>query len=602
MSYAFRGENTITSIEDFIQQPPPPSPAFGLTRLYASNATGLLTTLNSNGTSTTLGSGGGSGIQATAFGVTANTRWTVDGVTTNNSATVSSATINFTNADVGRTIYTVLPATGLTKLIGTIQSVQNSTTCTCSTLATATQASATLCVGTDDTAALQAAWAQAILVGGTVFLPAGNMLISAQLFFLSGPSAAIPGAAMGVVGQGSKAGGSTFVVSPNFNWAGMQGSGLSKGVIFSYSANALANFFTAFQGGFASGFSVMGLGSVFTGGPSGVSLLYGSNGPEFSEIQIFGFSGPNALSCITLGTETRCYSVNIQPQFGGGPAGAVYCITTVSGSNSIDIYSPILAFTAGWGLEVVTSTDVEIFGGLITSCGNGPGTNPHTCVNIVASIHVGFHGTVIQSGGSGGTTPGNILIDGTSSCFLDDVKLAGGTTGNTSIWVLAGGSLYCSRVNNAVTGSENGINIAGSLYDMGGNNFGQTPTITGSVFGTNSITGVAAATTAVTASTGWGTSGAAGNGISAISGNSKRIQFTVTAAGAPSANPTIVVTWPSAFLVAPIVSIQQVGGTGAQPTSITLGTPTTTSSGTITWNGTPVAASTYIFQISADLP
>jgi hypothetical protein len=70
---------------------------------------------------------------------------------------------------------------------------------------------------------------------------------------------------------------------------------------------------------------------------------------------------------------------------------------------------------------------------------------------------------------------------------------------------------------------------------------------------------------------------AAGNGVSAVSGDARRFQFTVTTAGTPGANPTMV------------------GGTGAiQP--LTISTAATTSGVTLTWNGTPVAAKTYIFN------
>ena len=99
----------------------------------------------------------------------------------------------------------------------------------------------------------------------------------------------------------------------------------------------------------------------------------------------------------------------------------------------------------------------------------------------------------------------------------------------------------------------------------------------------------------ITASTGWGTSGAAGNGISAVSG-SQRFKFTITAAGTPTANPTFTATLPVTFPSAPLCTAQQVGGTGASGV-IQSGTATATSTGTMTWVGTPAAASTYIIVV-----
>lgn len=54
-----------------------------------------------------------------------------------------------------------------------------------------------------------------------------------------------------------------------------------------------------------------------------------------------------------------------------------------------------------------------------------------------------------------------------------------------------------------------------------------------------SINGTALAASNITPSTGWGTTGAAGNGVSAVSGATVSESFTITAAGTPGASPTI---------------------------------------------------------------
>lgn len=150
------------------------------------------------------------------------------------------------------------------------------------------------------------------------------------------------------------------------------------------------------------------------------------------------------------------------------------------------------------------------------------------------------------------------------------------------------------------------------VYDLGGNGivapiFGTGLGSISQIFGDASITGTAAVATNVTPSTGWGTTGAAGNGVTATSGGTKHMRFTITATGTPGANPTITVTFPltagtkfaSGFFVVPICTIRQVGGTGAQPTQpFDVPSPTVTGTGAITWTGTPVAASTYIFDLA----
>ena len=143
----------------------------------------------------------------------------------------------------------------------------------------------------------------------------------------------------------------------------------------------------------------------------------------------------------------------------------------------------------------------------------------------------------------------------------------------------------------------------GTLIDGGGNLFGINPSTSGSgFFGTSSITGTVAVATSIAPSAGWGTTGAAGNGVSAVSGNTRLIQFTITATGTPGASPTITITFPTKFFQAPICRLVQVDGTNF--TDVTLPVVTSgpsVSSVTFTLTGTPVSGHTYTFQAISDL-
>jgi hypothetical protein len=91
---------------------------------------------------------------------------------------------------------------------------------------------------------------------------------------------------------------------------------------------------------------------------------------------------------------------------------------------------------------------------------------------------------------------------------------------------------------------------------------------------------------------GWGT----GASVTSISGNSNRARMVITAGTSPSANPTIVVAL-STFNNAPLCNARMTGGNGTwEP--IYSGTETTTSTGTMTFQGTPVNTNTY--QIDVD--
>lgn len=92
--------------------------------------------------------------------------------------------------------------------------------------------------------------------------------------------------------------------------------------------------------------------------------------------------------------------------------------------------------------------------------------------------------------------------------------------------------------------------------------------------------------------TGWG-SGAA---VSAVTGYAQRTQFTITAGTSPSASPTIVVTFPDAAPASPLCYAIPTGGSGTIST-LSTGTPSTTTSGTLTWVGTPVNTSTYKIMV-----
>lgn len=86
----------------------------------------------------------------------------------------------------------------------------------------------------------------------------------------------------------------------------------------------------------------------------------------------------------------------------------------------------------------------------------------------------------------------------------------------------------------------------------------------------------------------WG----AGAAIATITGTDQGWQGTVTAAGTPGASPTLILTFKDGtWTNAPICISKMVGGTG---TITDLSDSTTATAHTITFNGTPVAASTYI--------
>lgn len=132
------------------------------------------------------------------------------------------------------------------------------------------------------------------------------------------------------------------------------------------------------------------------------------------------------------------------------------------------------------------------------------------------------------------------------------------------------------------------------IFDFGAND---NPTISGtvSVFGSATITGTSQVAGNIALTSGWSTST-----VGTVSGASQRMQWTVTVAGTPAANPVITVTFPNAFFQAPLCQYQQEGGTFGVVTNPTITETATTA--TLTFAGTPVAAQTYVMNLACSNP
>jgi hypothetical protein len=191
-----------------------------------------------------------------------------------------------------------------------------------------------------------------------------------------------------------------------------------------------------------------------------------------------------------------------------------------------------------------------------------------------------------------------------SGVSVDSAACPAAGTNVTDVGVEASGarvSVQTSELNANGTGSNFNLAAGAQAFDLGGPNTvsGGAGILTGAgaLFGSASITGTAQTAANITPSTGWGTAGTAGAGVSAVSGDSHAEYFTVTAAGTPTANPTIAIVLPTPFWQAPHCTASQIGGTGIF-SDVTQSTLPTSTGLTLTWQGTPTAAQTYLFSVS----
>lgn len=490
----------------------------------------------------------------------------------------------------------------------TILSVQSTNQATLAANCTATSAASNpFFFGPDETAGLQQFAAAINAVCGMGIWPAGYALTN-QATFGNPPFAAcaapIGGTRQGPDLMGQGAGESQIVIDPNMDWTTCK---------FGQQKNNC--FFGGIGASSAGGYSVQdlgitGLGVNYTvGATTYITELEANTYARNVYITGIGASTQNLVGLATVGICPEVIGPNFQIDGAGARAWlnqvTQFCPVILTGQ---DFFGDVAGLTGG----CLCAVDNQ---GVILSTGTLWGAvfsaSKYVINSSAANSYFDSVGDNWVPGGSGAST---VLVGvNASTAKARIVSPAGGLTynigGSSGLFLGVSGAVgHASGVDFVMTGaSSKGVNtVAGSsFYDDCGNSYSGSigNSILGNLFGACSITGTAALATNVTPSTGWGTTGAAGNGVTAVTGNTRLIQFTITATGTPAANPTITVAFPTAFLTAPICGIRQVGGTGAQPTlPFVVTTPTASGSGAITWTGTPVAASTYIFQLSCDLP
>lgn len=109
--------------------------------------------------------------------------------------------------------------------------------------------------------------------------------------------------------------------------------------------------------------------------------------------------------------------------------------------------------------------------------------------------------------------------------------------------------------------------------------------------------GVRLASSNITLSAGWGSHAS----ISSIKGFSNKMRFVIVAGTAPTVNPAVSIAFPTPFVAnPPLCTPTQIGGSGSQPKAFTHGTESMTSTGTMTWLGTPETGSTYEVEVSCE--
>lgn len=381
-----------------------------------------------------------------AFGARGDARKVTDAAATSGSTTVTSATAAFTAADVGKTVWAV-SVLGVVRLAQTTIAAVNSATSITTTVAAASTGTALhLVLGTDDTAALQAASAAAVAapVAGAVRVPAGGYVYtSARPFNFGMAVSGSPGPSL--IGEGSES--TVFFPSPSM----AAGSGTLLCTISNCDNSRIADF------------SVDGCYSTFGGNQYHGLNMYGRN------------------TKVTGVTFRRCGLINAPFSMGGGQAVFIDCHAEFTGTGrgflvsgaSASMYGCYSGNNASNSLYV-TSGSCEWFGGTLDEVGaslpsvNLDGTSVVRLIG-VREIYAGGTTTAVTVGGT--------AVLHAVSCnmgpYTGRPNCSGLTVGATAAAYLVGCSLTSS-------GTGSGLVNAGNVYD-GGNNVASSKTGAGSI-------------------------------------------------------------------------------------------------------------------------
>jgi hypothetical protein len=581
-----------------------------------------------------------------AYGAKWDARFTYDAVftITNPTITCAAGDCNFTAADVGKVVFGWQSGNSANNLLAsyvtllaqtTILTVNSATSITVNANALAScNGGGTLCIlawGTQDDAtainlAATAAWSTPGACKAVQF-PEGNAFIGGPIMNIGSAALSTPCGgwvvASGnsgidttqvgpeVFGQGP--GNTVLIPLPSYNYAGCTNGASGQGCNFT-TPNLEAH-----------DFGINGLGqATITGNPA--MNLVEMNGSAIGG-GCTGSTGFNLSFANWAVKDANAVGFDMGRNSCGDP---VYFndISELFGS------IPCQATSAG---VVMQLAQLACFGGNNASTGN---LNAIVLVNVngqpsIINSNGGYYGQQLAAGPTitvGGSNIGIFNSTGdllncafttactglkticSAACTVnitnDSIGMNSGAAGGAAFWLSTGSGTSVHVRGTAVkaAGAANQflITVASSqFYDDGGNSFTQggaaNSIVAGTYFGSNSVTGTTITAAKLVLSAGWGASAA----WTALSGNTRLVQGTITNTGAgQAANPTITYTFPTPFVDVSSVVCKafQVGGTQTILAATEFLTPSalSTTSVVFTYNGTPTVNLTEVMQIECD--
>ena len=536
-------------------------------------------------------------IYAMNFGAIPDGQTVCDAVVTNVSHTVTSATAHFsTNAKNGQIVFATSGHPGcITDSVADISSVlvlpvgtltvNNDTTITVTTTGNASAsgiANSVLTWGTDNDAALHATWTAATAqpMCLDIDLPSGMMLDT----LTSGQFDTV------LTCQ------NTQTHSPQGNLT-IRGHGRVSTLIVPTPASNMA----------------CPASGAFFGGTALDGVTYQDWG-----ISGQGWNNVGAVTCSIASGRYDAFFLNFSVNNWGANSTATFYglnlsssqaqLAIISGAGSIPVF-----MTGGAGVVpelfdsfVGNGHQVSVWcdtGSVCSLLRNGIG--PTNCTICVPSALIVNHGTMTMDQVWTADPNLNIaLVNNYGTINANHVFVSAATHAGASAYLGVGASSVLHTTQSTWTGNASGYGLfadtaTGKIFDDGGNSIGGGTLFggIGELFGDSSITGSPLVTSNIVLTSGWDTSTKTG-----ISGATKSGKFEIDAAGTPTLNPVITLTFPVSFWAVPSggCKMQQIGGTGVL-LDVTTGTVTATTA-PFTVQGTPVAGLTYIYSFTCSNP
>lgn len=518
---------------------------------------------------------------ATTYGVKADAHYTVGATFTSGSGnvTIPATATPFSSSDIGKicfgTTYTggtgLYSADTLRMNQGTISTVTDATHATCSATSSS-NGTGTFVWGSDDTAALIAAFAAAFNNTNksclTLVLPAGNMLVQQGLGNIINCVTSIPATndfSAQVLGQGHRV--TALIPTPNFSYnhsTSCNGSGIAGYSSCFFGVNGIS----------VRDLMIFGAGycNISTGGTGATAAVYLGQDSYFQNVDlerwgcsdttdpfigyIVSSGGNNSYNINNNGTGEIGYFMN---SGFSTTADSFFCCNAlnaifVQGGDFTDRRS-------GFGYVAATKPVINNAGGTIRLIGsesvaNTANSNPYSQTSGIGR----FENAYIQSTSTGAAfSVSGGTVHSHQTTYLGTTQIS-----------MSGSAVFIDECGNSITVAPSGGTFAGDCSATG----------TADVAGNHVLT------------SGWGTAN-----VNTVTGFTKQVKFTISiTGGVPAAGPVLTDTFATTFQVTPGggCTLTQIGGTFGV---LTNPVPSSLSATGVTWTftGTPVNGQSYTF-------